>query len=296
MEKNLKKIFFILKYNVYFMRNNQINDHEYLQVDGGVISYGAYKYKDGIYEGRFVNGRPVGWCIVCEEKNGQVYRTETEVCFYNGGIIGIRTQPVYSEQPVDYYGDSNANDYDYNNNIGNNNNMQNQSPIMNNNVINNNMLNNNNNPMMNNNNPNQQINQPEVLNINNNNNKNNQEQKPSDGEINTNNNNINNQGQQLEINTNNINLYRRNSHLNNNNSHSNSERINEAFEERIGQNNSNDNVLKEDEYNKFINDVFKQPLFLLGRYNDKQIQDPKTFQKKTNVCWLRRLFNCCAYK
>ena len=240
------------------MRNNQINDHEYLQVDGGVMSYGAYKYKDGIYEGRFVNGCPVGWCIVCEEKNGQVYHTKTEVCFYNGGIIGIRTQPVYSKEPVDYYGDSNANDYDYNNNIGNNN-MQNQNLMMNNNnlMMNNDMMNNNN-PMMNNNNPNQQIHQLDVLNINSNNNKNNQEQQLSEEEINTNNNNINNQGQQLEINTNNINLYRRNSHLNNNDS----QVINEAFEERIVQNNSNDNVLKEDEYNKFINDVFEKNAIL----------------------------------
>ena len=181
-----------------------------------------------------------------------------------------------------------------NNNIMNNNNNNpmmnnnNQNPIMNNNVINNNMMNNNMpNNMGNNNIIQKESNKLNMI----------EETHKESNRLNIINDNSANgiqEQQSPEINTNNINLYSRNSHLNNNDSHNGSEGVNEAFKESSEQNDSNDDVLKEDDYNKFIKDVLEHGTNLQEKYRGKNIRDPKTFQKKTNVCWLRRLFNCCT--
>ena len=50
--------------------------------------------------------------------------------------------------------------------------------------------------------------------------------------------------------------------------------------------------LDEQDYNKFIQDVLNNED--TERYRNKMIENPQRFQNMTNVCWLRRLFNCCT--
>ena len=155
-------------------------------------------------------------------------------------------------------------------------------------MINNNMMNNN--PMMNNiiNNIPNQFNQNGAMNMMNNNNMNNNNN--NNPMINNNMINNNNQIQQIqqppkeeEINTNtnnNINLHNRNALIQPNNNN----------------NNNNNNVLDENKYNNFIQELlfYSGDIELQREYGGKMINNPKTFQKKTNVCWLCRLFNCCT--
>lgn len=56
-----------------------------------------------------------------------------------------------------------------------------------------------------------------------------------------------------------------------------------------------DNVeyLQDDQCNNLITDLLNRDRIKLQKYVGKYIKHPHRFQKKTNVCWFRRLFCCC---
>ena len=57
---------------------------------------------------------------------------------------------------------------------------------------------------------------------------------------------------------------------------------------------NNLNYLQDDQCNNLITDLLNRDRIKLQQYRDKYIKHPHRFQKKTNVCWFRRLFGCCS--